>query len=98
MKALCVATKVISLNSFVTFAFIGSEIYSTSYFFNGNHMVTRVKLMKLELVELERREGRPELSYRNVTIQHLLLVEMYLCLDNHTMKKKLFMNNFYIEI
>ena len=61
-------------------------------------MVTRVKLMKLELVELERREGRPELSYRNVTTEHLLLVEMYLCLDNHTMKRKLFMNNFYIEI
>lgn len=57
-------------------------------------MVTRVKLMKLELVELERWEGQLELSYRNVSIEHLLLVEMHIHLDNHTIKRKLFINNF----
>lgn len=57
-------------------------------------MVTRVKLMKLELVELERWEGQLELSYRNVSIEHLLLVEMHIHLDNHTIKTKLFINNF----
>lgn len=57
-------------------------------------MVTRVKLMKLELVKLERREGQLELSYRNVSIEHLLLVKTHIHLDNHTMKMKLFINNF----
>lgn len=65
VRALCVATKAISLNSFVTFTFIGKEIYSTFYFFKEKHMVTRIKLMKLELVELKRRESRFELSYES---------------------------------